>query len=520
MSASPTTIVSAPGKVLLAGGYLVLDRQHQGLVIGANARFYSLVQQRSLGSLEPEATTGSPDDFSVPIRVRSPQFIGANWSYELSCASATRRCALGSQDAKRNPFVEIVLYYTFNLASCYLNTATLSQRIGPGLDITILGDNDFYSQRQSLTERGLLPTTEALRQLPAFNSTGTTLGAVHKTGLGSSAALVTSLVCALLLHFGLDKHGPVEATEQPLECPEFQTWVHNVAQFCHCLAQGKIGSGFDVSAAVYGSHVYQRFSPTALEPIMPADSNILNAPAMDSIALLDALAPTSTVWDNLVAPIALPPEFTMMLADVDAGSHTPSMVSKVLAWRKNNPIEAQEIWSALGRLNQELVSHFNCLQQWAYKDSTNYHLAIAQCAGASATQWQAQATMAAAEMQPIITAIANVTLTFERIRANLRAMGEHADVPIEPPQQTALLDSCMSIPGVVMAGVPGAGGYDAIFCIVLGAKAPIAVESLWCSWQDLAVSPLLVHESSQGLKHYASTDPQFAPYVEPFNGPL
>jgi len=26
-----------------------------------------------------------------------------------------------------------------------------------------------------------------------------------------------------------------------------------------------------------------------------------------------------------------------MLADVDAGSHTPSMVGKVLAWRKTNP---------------------------------------------------------------------------------------------------------------------------------------------------------------------------------------
>ena len=39
--------------------------------------------------------------------------------------------------------------------------------------------------------------------------------------------------------------------------------VHNLAQFCHCIAQGsavayhlgKIGSGFDVSAAVYGSQV-------------------------------------------------------------------------------------------------------------------------------------------------------------------------------------------------------------------------------------------------------------------------
>ena len=37
--------------------------------------------------------------------------------------------------------------------------------------------------------------------------------------------------------------------------------VHNLAQFCHCCAQGKIGSGFDVAAAVYGSMEYVRFSP-------------------------------------------------------------------------------------------------------------------------------------------------------------------------------------------------------------------------------------------------------------------
>ncbi|KAJ1977360.1 phosphomevalonate kinase [Dimargaris verticillata] len=505
MSTRPTTIVSAPGKVLLAGGYLVLDRQHQGLVIGANARFYSLVQSRSATPLASEAVAGLPSGFSVPIRIRSPQFLGASWSYELSCASATRQCTLRSQDTKRNPFVEIVLYYTFNLASHYLNDAALCPLLGQGFDITILGDNDFYSQRQSLAERGLLATTEALRQLPAFNPTGTTLGAVHKTGLGSSAALVTSLVCALLLHFGLDKQGPVKATKQPLRSPEFLTWVHNVAQFCHCLAQGKIGSGFDVSAAVYGSHVYQRFSPTVLEPIMPANANVLDAPAVDSVALMHILAPTATAWDNLVSPIALPPGFTMMLADVDAGSHTPSMVSKVLAWRKTNPTEAQRIWNALGGLNQTLVGLFNCLQQLASEDATSYRVAIAQCAGFPAAQWKMQATTATAKVQSIITAIANVTQTFEKIRAHLRAVGEHADVPIEPPQQTALLDCCMDLPGVVMAGVPG------------GEQASVAVETLWCNWQGLAVSPLLVHESSQGLQCYADTDPQFAPYVEPSN---
>lgn len=34
-------------------------------------------------------------------------------------------------------------------------------------------------------------------------------------------------------------------------------------------------------------------------------------------------------------------------------------------------------------------------------------------------------------------------------------MGEFAGVPIEPKEQTSLLDACLAIPGVVAGGVPG-----------------------------------------------------------------
>ena len=37
----------------------------------------------------------------------------------------------------------------------------------------------------------------------------------------------------------------------------------------------------------------------------------------------------------------------------------------------------------------------------------------------------------------------------------MRAMGEQADVPIEPPEQTELLDACVSQAGVIGGGVPG-----------------------------------------------------------------
>ena len=67
---------------------------------------------------------------------------------------------------------------------------------------------------------------------------------VAKTGMGSSAALTTSLVGSLLQFFDVVDLSRKSSGDLSI--------VHNVAQLAHSIAQGKIGSGFDVSAAVYG----------------------------------------------------------------------------------------------------------------------------------------------------------------------------------------------------------------------------------------------------------------------------
>ena len=62
---------SAPGKVLLAGGYLVVDRAYTGLVFGLDARIHVLVE-----SLKTSAGVTLDE-----IIVRSPQFRDAEWRY-------------------------------------------------------------------------------------------------------------------------------------------------------------------------------------------------------------------------------------------------------------------------------------------------------------------------------------------------------------------------------------------------------------------------------------------------------
>lgn len=44
-----------------------------------------------------------------------------------------------------------------------------------------------------------------------------------------------------------------------------------------------------------------------------------------------------------------------------------------------------------------------------------------------------------------------------------------------------------------------AGGYDAIFCIVLSEKSKRGVRLVWESWKELCVGPLLSQADSHGV---------------------
>ena len=73
--------------------------------------------------------------------------------------------------------------------------------------------------------------------------------------------MTTAVVAALLHYLGVVNLASVLYQEK--DNADLDT-VHVIAQTAHCLAQGKVGSGFDVSSAVYGSHRYVRFSPEVI----------------------------------------------------------------------------------------------------------------------------------------------------------------------------------------------------------------------------------------------------------------
>ncbi|RKL49326.1 hypothetical protein BFJ72_g785 [Fusarium proliferatum] len=385
----PTIAVSAPGKVFLAGGYLVLDQEYTAFVFGLDARINIIA-----GDIHTTAGVQLTE-----IVVDSPQFLEAQWRYGYHLAGEgggikVTQLQVGAQ-INPNPFVETTLSYALTyidrVAKHRPSHSMASARL------IILADNDYYSHSES----------ESTRQ-GRFAKFPVTLGDANKTGLGSSAALVTSLTAALLAHY-------LPEDLFNLQSDQGKRTLHNLAQAAHCAAQGKVGSGFDVATAVYGSCRYRRFSPETLSSI-PEPGTAGFADAL--VKLVDG----ESAWDVEVLKdaVIMPKGVVLRMCDVDCGSKTVGMVKKVLKWRSWNPEESKKLWDELQKRNEQLI-----------------------------------ATLNAGDVE-------NLPGKITTVREMIRQMGGASDVPIEPESQTELLDALSTVEGVYGGVVPGAGGYDAL----------------------------------------------------------
>lgn len=88
------------------------------------------------------------------------------------------------------------------------------------------------------------------------------------------------------------------------------------------------------------------------------------------------------------------------------------------------------------------------------------------------------------EIDLILAEMVSLRSLFQHARRLLKRMGECAGVDIEPDAQTELADATARLPGVLCAGVPGAGGVDAIYALVLSPLARQRVEVLWSTWKS------------------------------------
>ncbi|CAK9146622.1 unnamed protein product [Ilex paraguariensis] len=397
-------VASAPGKVLMTGGYLVLERPNAGIVLSTNARFYAIVKPL-YEEVNPES-----------------------WAW--------------------------------------------------------------------IEAHGLPLTAETLAALPSFSSI--TFNAeeasgknckpeVAKTGLGSSAAMTTAVVAALLHYLGVVNLSPLTKDQhQEKDDTVDLDVVHVIAQTAHCIAQGKVGSGFDVSSAVYGSQRYVRFSPEVLSSAQWKKWKN-NFPCRDK---------TCKYWqvDHERAKFSLPPLMSLLLGEPGAGgSSTPSMVGAVKKWQKSDPEKSLDTWRKLSEANSALEMQFNMLSKLAEEHWDAYTVVINSCSTLRSEKWREQTDEP--RKAEVVKGLLGARDAMLGIRRYMRQMGEAAGIPIEPESQTQLLDVTMNMEGVLLAGVPGAGGFDAIFAVTLADSSSNVTKA----WSSLNVLALLVREDPHGV---------------------
>ena len=383
---------SAPGKAFLAGGYLVLEPIYDAYVTALSSRMHAVITPKGTSLKESR------------IKISSPQFANGEWEYHISSNTEKPR----EVQSRINPFLE---------ATIFIVLAYIQPTEAFDLEIIIYSDPGYHSQEDTETK-----TSSNGEKTFLYHSRAIT--EVEKTGLGSSAGLVSVVATSLLSHF----IPSVISTNKDI--------LHNVAQIAHCYAQKKIGSGFDVATAIYGLIVYRRFQPALINDVF----QVLESDPEKFPTELKKLIASN--WEFKHERCTLPHGIKLLMGDVKGGSETPKLVSRVLQWKKEKPEESSVVYDQLNSANLQFMKELREMREKYDSDPETY-------------------------IKELDHSIEPLTVAIKNIRKGLQALTQKSEVPIEPDVQTQLLDRCQEIPGCVGGVVPGAGGYDAIAVLVL-----------------------------------------------------
>lgn len=322
------------GKVLILGGYLVLFPKYFGVVLACTSKV--------------TCTLKSLQDHNNSIWIKSPQF------NLQTCFKSVPF----SDPGDSNIFISETLKTTLYFVSLYKELKATD------IEIEIHGDEAFYT--------------------------------CGKTGLGSSAALTTSLVKVILQYYELND----------------LRLVHYVAQVSHFRAQEKIGSGFDVSAAVFGSILFRRHVSETVK------------------GLLDHLFIEKNVLEREMEAWKCPEKFdiggslqVVLCCNQVSGANTRILVRELLKW-----VEEKNNFGYFDQMQQYILEFLDLLKT---------------------ENWE------------------KMKIVSSNVKTLLRFISTESGVEILPEDIKTQMDQVeSSLTDVVFSSVPGAGGYDAYYFLI------------------------------------------------------
>jgi phosphomevalonate kinase len=246
---------------------------------------------------------------------------------------------------------------------------------------------------------------------------------VSKSGMGSSSAVTVALAAAILRSYGLD----VNENDA----------LHKIAQLSHSVATGKVGSGFDIAAATYGSIIYTRYSPSILSGF-PSD-----------FTPEDVASIVKKNWDYKIEKVALPNFFGTSMANfVNEAAITTSMVGIVNEFKKKNPEKYAEL---IAEMNETATAAVESLSRIKSESENEIELFVEN---------------------------------FERNRIATKRLGELSGAGIEDAEATKLIEESKNN-GALIAKLPGAGGRDSIVAISANGSDLERLRKFWGGKENL-----------------------------------
>ena len=154
------------------------------------------------------------------------------------------------------------------------------------------------------------------------------------------------------------------------------------------------------------------------------------------------MRPTNGTPEITKSAVKVPKGIRLVMCDVDCGSQTPGMVKQLLGWRDKEPEEGRHVVAAT------FIART--------KPSRAELKRLAESGGDDGD----------GDDKGADSKYAGLGRCIADIRTLIRDMSRLSGVPVEPEEQTKLLDACTEVEGVIGGVVPGAGGFDAIALLV------------------------------------------------------
>ncbi|MCK4318969.1 hypothetical protein KAW38_00150 [Candidatus Micrarchaeota archaeon] len=233
----------------------------------------------------------------------------------------------------------------------------------------------------------------------------------EKSGLGSSATVVSGVVAELFLQNGFELERNMDK-------------VHKIAQIAHALAGGNVGSGFDIATAVYGTIEYERYPKETIEIDMKSKEKFV-----ESVGEV-----VEKEWKG------------MRIKKADIGEY------------------GLEIYNIKGA-KTSTVSAVGAVKKLREKNRGKYDELLRKQAGGEEIIFLG---LEKNDDEKIRKGMRIAREAQREIGEEIKKLGEINFTPIEPDELKELINSVEGLENVVAGRCPGAGGYDSVVFITTG----------------------------------------------------